>query len=391
METKFTKSTDKEHKIKLESSIIYATWSANEIHAGSEAGVEVRTLFVGEGSKIKITGKSEKGKKLGKLTGEVYGNGFTGKLTIPDKIKPGDFGYFEVKLPGLGANAESNRVSIRPKIEVSNMKWDKKEALQGDTLKLTANVEGVRNESEVKVIIYEYDQDGNHDRIAEIPAYVKKKKVEVEWEYNDYENTGEIISSHRLQEGDETKRSGQGQAGYFFVVESSGQKFGVEQESRLLALKTWIEIELVDAGGKPMAEEAYWIKPPDGDPIEGKLDKDGRAYIDDITAGFCIVKFPGIDKADWKLPAYEKPTTAARWIEFELVDAKGKPMADEAYWIKPPDGDPIEGKLDKDGKARMDDIKPGLCVVRFPNIDKNDWVLPSHPKPPEETKKEAAA
>ena len=49
---------------------------------------------------IDKTGKVILCKKLGKLSGEVYGNGFSGRLTISEKAKPGDMAYFEVKLPG---------------------------------------------------------------------------------------------------------------------------------------------------------------------------------------------------------------------------------------------------------------------------------------------------
>lgn len=289
METKFTKSTDKEHKIKLESSILSATWSANEIHAGSEAGVEVKTLFVGEGGKIKITGKSEKGKKLGSLTGKVYGNGFSGKLTIPDKIKPGDSGYFEVKLPGLGASAESNRVLIRPKIEVSNMKWDKKEARRGDELKLTADVEGVRDESEVTVIIYEHDSDGNHDKIAEIPTKAKNNKVEVLWKYEYHEDTDEIPTEDEIQQYNKEKHYEYPE--YFFVLKIGDEEYGRDLDSGILKFKDWIELALADENGDPMPNVEYILHLPDGTKRDGTLDGEGRLREDDVPPGAISVEF----------------------------------------------------------------------------------------------------
>jgi len=290
METKFTKSTDKEHKIKLESSILHAAWSGNAVHAGSEALIEVRTLFVGEGGKIKITGKSEKGKKLGKLTGKVYGNGFSGKLTIPDKIKPGDMAYFEVKLPGLGASAKSNSVPIRPKIEIANMKWDKSEARRGDTLKLSADIEGARDETEVKVIIYEHDQDGSHDKIVEIPTNVKNKKVEVEWEYEYHEDTDEIPSDEEMKKYGKKYNSPE----YFFTFKIDSQEYGIKQESGLLNFKDWVEINLDDETGQPMTNEKYTLHMPDGSKREGNLDKKGYAREENVPPGKITFEFPDL-------------------------------------------------------------------------------------------------
>jgi hypothetical protein len=286
--TKFTKSTDKENKVKLESSILHALWSANVAYAGSEVGVEVKTMFVGEGGKINITGKSEKGKNLGKIKDKIYGNGFSGKLKIPDKIKPGDMAYFTVKLPQQALKAESNRIRLVPKIEVSNMKWDKVEARRGDTLKLTADVEGVRDESEVNVVIYEHDQDGNHDRIIEIPASVKNKKIEVLWEYEYHEDTDEIPTQEELDEYGGKYNPPE----YFFVIDIDGQLFGEQQESGLLTFKDWIEIKLLDESGEPAADAEYIVLLADGSEKKGTLDADGYARIEDVAPGWFWVSFP---------------------------------------------------------------------------------------------------
>jgi hypothetical protein len=289
LETKFTKSTDKEHKIKLESSILHALWSSNIAYAGSEAGVEVKTMFVGEGGKINITGKSEKGKNLGKIKDKIYGNGYSGKLKIPDKIKPGDMASFTVKLPQLGLKAESNRIRIVPKIEVSNMQWDKKEARRGDTLKLTADVEGVRDESEVKVIIYEHDSDGNHDKIAELPTKVKNKKVEVFWEYEYHEDTDEIPTEDELQQYNKEKHYEYPE--YFFVLKIDDDEYGRDLESGILGFKDWIELTLADEYGDPEANKDYILHLADGSKREGTLDGNGRLREEDVPPGAISVEF----------------------------------------------------------------------------------------------------
>lgn len=281
MGTKFNKTTDQEHTIKLESSILSAIWSANEAHVGSEIGIEVKTLFVGEGGAIKITGKTEKGKKLGKLKDKIYGNGFSGKLSIPDKVKIDDYAYFEVELPQLGLSAESNRIPIRPEVIVSNMKWDKTEARRGDTLKLTADIEGVRNGSEATVIIFEHDQDGNHDKIAELPTLLKNNKIEVMWEYEYHQDTDEIPSQEEMKKYGKNYNPPE----YFFILEIEQQKYGEKAESGLLKFKDWIEIEFIDGDGNPMANADYTITLADGTQKTGKLDSNGIARVDDAPPG----------------------------------------------------------------------------------------------------------
>jgi hypothetical protein len=72
-----------------------------------------------------------------------------------------------------------------------------------------------------------------------------------------------------------------------------------------------------------------------------------------------------------------RPAAAPRkeltWIEIELVDEKGKPVPAEAYSIELPDGTLRTGSLDAHGRARVDQIDPGMCKVTFPKIDGREW------------------
>jgi hypothetical protein len=52
-------------------------------------------------------------------------------------------------------------------------------------------------------------------------------------------------------------------------------------------------------------------------------------------------------------------------IELELKNADGSPVADVAYVVTDKLGHKHEGKLDKDGAARVDFIPPGFCTVWF--------------------------
>lgn len=60
------------------------------------------------------------------------------------------------------------------------------------------------------------------------------------------------------------------------------------------------------------------------------------------------------------------------FIEIELLDEDGQPVAGEPYEITLPDGRVDSGTLDANGYARIDGIDPGKCQVRFPNRDVKD-------------------
>ena len=131
--------------------------------------------------------------------------------------------------------------------------------------------------------------------------------------------------------------------------------------------------------------------------IEGTLSEEGRALLTDLSAGTHKVIFPDrdatffepppdaepppLEEVEVKLAPVLAPETA--WVEIELVDEEGNPVAGEPYWIQFPDGGVQEGALDGHGLARIEGTSSGMCVVRFPNIDENDWELPPHEEPEE--------
>ncbi len=62
------------------------------------------------------------------------------------------------------------------------------------------------------------------------------------------------------------------------------------------------------------------------------------------------------------------------YIEIELHDDAGNPVAGEPYKITLPDGTSVaDGTTDDKGYARVDNIDPGTCKVTFPNLDKDAW------------------
>lgn len=66
--------------------------------------------------------------------------------------------------------------------------------------------------------------------------------------------------------------------------------------------------------------------------------------------------------------------TPVHWIEIVLVGEDDQPVPGEAYEIELPDGRIRRGRLDVEGKARVDGIaRAGACKVRFPELDQDAW------------------
>jgi hypothetical protein len=58
------------------------------------------------------------------------------------------------------------------------------------------------------------------------------------------------------------------------------------------------------------------------------------------------------------------------WIEIELLDDDGKPVAGESYFVELPDGSQLSGRTDGQGRARVEGVDPGTAKVSFPDLDK---------------------
>lgn len=66
-------------------------------------------------------------------------------------------------------------------------------------------------------------------------------------------------------------------------------------------------------------------------------------------------------------------TEETHYIEIELLDDEGKPIADEAYFVELPDGSSKTGRTDARGFARIDGVDPGTAKVTFPDLDKESY------------------
>jgi len=138
-------------------------------------------------------------------------------------------------------------------------------------------------------------------------------------------------------------------------------------------LLCWIEVELLDEQDRGVPREPYWIKLPDGSIREGKLNDQGWIRLDQIPCGECIVRFPRIDR-QFVHPAASYPENKTAWLEIELLDDSKRPIPEEPYTVTLPGGSVVSGTLDRQGRAKLNGIEPGTCLVRFPNIARQDFI-----------------
>ncbi|MEX1363997.1 MAG: peptidoglycan-binding domain-containing protein [Nannocystaceae bacterium] len=64
---------------------------------------------------------------------------------------------------------------------------------------------------------------------------------------------------------------------------------------------SWIEIELVDEDGRPVAAQRYRVDFDDGPPQRGRVGRDGLVRVEGLAAGECTVCFPDLDLSAWEL------------------------------------------------------------------------------------------
>jgi hypothetical protein len=258
--------------------------------AGGEAAFQIQTAFVGEGAPVEVSGKSEGGAQLGTVTGELYRNRFRGSLEVPEDIELDDEVYFEFKLKDNNLEGESERIPAIPMVRITNLAWSAEEACRGDILTLTATSSGLRNESVVKITIFEYDEERGAERVVELPGRVQDNQIEVLWEFGYFEDTGEIVSQENLD--DYADRYAYPE--YYFTVTFEGLTFGTERESGMLIFNDWQGIELVNEDGTPAADERYILHLANGEEREGRTGPDGTAREEHLPPGPTRVEFPDV-------------------------------------------------------------------------------------------------
>ena len=72
-------------------------------------------------------------------------------------------------------------------------------------------------------------------------------------------------------------------------------------------------------------------------------------------------------------PPREHQAEALTWIEVQLVDEVGAPVAGARYEITLPDGSTRRGILNAQGVTHLRGIDPGVCEFTFTELDTDAW------------------
>jgi hypothetical protein len=290
----FSLPSDSPQKFTVQSNLIYAIWKAGAAYANCDAKFEVRTSFVGEGAQVKIKGKTENGKNLGSMDATIYGNRLVAEFPLPQNAPPDDFAYLEVKLPKHGLKGETNRIPIRPQIKVQQMQWSAQQAARGDLLTITVDFQSaIPDDTDALIIIYEYDQSGNHNPVCKIPTTIQNKKIKVQWEFEYQDDTGEIATHEELQPHGKSYAHPQ----YFFVVDVDGVRMGDKQESGLVKFKDWTALILHDENDKLLPNTKAKLVFADNTTQTVISDEDAIIYIENVPPGAIQISFPDDNEA----------------------------------------------------------------------------------------------
>lgn len=284
MNAQYTKPSDQQHRIQVQSNIIYCMWMCNKAWSGADAPFEVKTSLVGEGAEIKIRLMNDSGKTLDKKSDKIFANRYRGSIPIPSKV--GAYGdtpllYLEIELPKHNLDVESDRVPAGPIIQARSMQWSRKDAKQGDVVKMQAQFIDLPDKTQAEVTIYEYDPDNNHDPVITIPTEINGNKMEVAWEFKYGRDVGQIPTQNELKPYNRNYRAPE----FFFVINIDETKIGVKQESGLLKFSDTYDLKIVDSYNVPVADREMILHLADGTEKNVETDANGVVHLDGVVPG----------------------------------------------------------------------------------------------------------
>jgi len=203
-------------------------------------------------------------------------SGINYELTHPDN---------QHSMGSLGSDGSIRRDSQQPGqgtakiVNLFNAKWSKEITKPGDKVKLSVEAQGYKDGTAASIIIYRKNINGSEAAIKNFDAVIKGNKVESEVS-NDFE-------PEESESGTDPRKSVEG---YYFECRT-GQNKAV---SGLLYIEDFLELELKDSDGKPLANAEYIIFLPNGKVESGKLDSRGYKKIEKVPAGKYSLRLPGL-------------------------------------------------------------------------------------------------
>jgi hypothetical protein len=148
---------------------------------------------------------------------------------------------------------------------------------------------------------------------------------------------------------------------------------------------SWIEFEVHDWDGRPVAGVAYRMDVSDGRSLRGETNGAGLLRVDEIPPGVCSIALVDFDEDAWEgvdcapPPAKEAPppapakTKAKEWIETQVQDLHGDPVSGVLCFVKQRGLVVATARTNAQGVLRVEGVDPVDCEICLPEVDADAW------------------
>lgn len=166
-------------------------------------------------------------------------------------------------------------------ITVTNLQWKKngstiENALINEEVLLCADVVGIADGDYLRLKVFEKDTQSEDDYVATESGQVQGGSVEISWKVKYIEDTDDAQSAQEMQDKGYTMPE------YVFKHDNSN---GETVESEVLNVEDCMEIRAIDEEtDEPLANANFTISLPDGEFIQGELDDEGYARLEQVRA-----------------------------------------------------------------------------------------------------------
>jgi len=150
------------------------------------------------------------------------------------------------------------------------------------------------------------------------------------------------------------------------------EKKVLEEVAKRVAARRWTQISLDPTpllGHSGGGETAQPVAPPPSQNKGGSGSSSGANAKGGTGSG----AGSGAATGTGATPPAKEP--ALTWIEIQIVDEDGKPLVGESYEFTKTDGGVAKGPTTA-AALRADQIPPGKCKLKLPDLHKNGWTAP---------------
>ncbi len=261
--------------VKLQSLIMSASWGADKVSLGGRVSLEVRTVYVSEGSALTIIVKNLEGKTIETIQGKIFSNTFRTqyKVSSPD-CQGGIRFYIEMNAHSLKGNGPI--LKVLPPIQIRDFVWKNGDGViitsieQEERLYMEASIRGPMDGTPSSISLF-YKDGPKETVVFNHKTEINGGKVSVTWMLKPHSNEAEKETQRdlNLYGGDYEEPS------YQFEVEC----LGTRARSPEITYASWIEFDMGSIRGKVEMEM------PDGSRVLHDIPDTGVLRIEKPKVG----------------------------------------------------------------------------------------------------------